>query len=187
VLVAGVGLLQGMVQVAHVLARMPTGLEGLVEGPLAELAPDLQIISTANAASSVLWQPVSWLMLSGIYFIIAYVLGGRGRITGLMATLGFAQVPALLAIPFSALPLLSVVSGGLGLLGSLVSALAGLVALLWGTVLSIIGVRESLALSTGRATLTVLLPVLVVLALVALVLCVVLAFILAAAGAFSPS
>lgn len=181
-IVAGIGLLEGLVQGAHLLAGLTPGFEELVGGPLEELTPTFRLAGSVGALSTVLWQPVSLLMFTVIYYLIAYLLGGRGRFMSLIATLGFAQVPSLLAIPFSTLPLLATVSSGLGLLGTLVSGLVGLAVGIWTFVLSILGVREAMGLSTGRAVLTVLIPVLVLLAFIALIICVLLVFFVTAAG-----
>lgn len=180
VVVAVIGLLEGAVRGAALLSDSAAGtspFDDLLAGTsLEDVERTLTIFSLAQSVGGVVFRPVNWLILTGLYFVLAYLLGGRGRFTSLMAALGFAQVPSLLGAVVSTLTLLSTVGTGLGLLGSLAATAIGVPLTIWTTVLNVIAVRETLALSTGRAALAVLLPILVLIALALLLLCAVLAF-----------
>ncbi len=134
--------------------------------------------------SALIFAPLWLVILSGIYYGIGRLLGGKGPFTSVLSTQAFSSVPAVLQAPLAAVlgllgsalaPAPGEVGGGtlaVGLLGGLLS----LAFAIWQLVLQAIGVRESLALSTGRAAATVLIPIAVL-----LLLGCVLIFVLAAA------
>jgi hypothetical protein len=122
--------------------------------------------------------PVLLLFLTGIYFLLGRLFGGTGSFSALFSTLAFASVPNLLFAPLSALLNL----GGLSLGINLLRILLNFAFSIWVLVLQVLGVRESLHLSTGRAIGTVLVPI----ALLFLILCaLVLVFFALLARAFS--
>lgn len=116
---------------------------------------------------------LSLVIASGIYYLVGRLLGGRGAFSGLLSTQAFAAIPGVLLAPITAL---------LNLAG--VAALGGLFSIgfsIWSLVLTVLGIRESLSLSTGRAVATLLIP-LVVLVLLVLVVTFILVFVVLAAS-----
>ncbi|MDX1395744.1 MAG: YIP1 family protein [Gemmatimonadota bacterium] len=83
---------------------------------------------------------LGWLLWSGVtYFIGTRVFKGVATWGELLRTLGFAQSPGVLLI-----------LGGMGFLGGLVSAAAGI----WMLIAGLIGIRQALDVSTGEALIT---------------------------------
>lgn len=86
---------------------------------------------------------VGWLIWAGVTYVIGdKLLGGTATWGELLRTLGFAQAPGVLLV-FGVLPLIG------GLLAFVVS--------LWTLVAGIIGIREALDFSTGKAVITAVL------------------------------
>jgi hypothetical protein len=102
---------------------------------------------------------VAW---SGLLYAVGRLLGGRGAFGAfgaLLATQGFTAVPTALLAPVTAV---------LHLAGPLLEPLVWLLSAVfygWMLALSVVGIRASLALSTGRAVAAALLPLLVLFAL----------------------
>jgi hypothetical protein len=109
-----------------------------------------QVPVAAVAAGMVLLGGVWWLVYAGLLQVTGELLGGRGRGVALLAATGFAGLPNLFA------PLA-------GVLGRLAGAwLEGILLIVvlpaWMALLHVIAVRECHELSTGRAVVTVLAP-----------------------------
>jgi hypothetical protein len=135
-------------------ANVPPEFEQMLEGMMEASRSPLLI-----AAAAVVLSPISLLITSGIFYLVGRLLGGQGPFSALFATQAFASVPSLLLAALTAV---------LNLAGTLLAPLVGLLGFavgIWILVLEIIGIRESLALSTGRAVATVLIPVGVVILL----------------------
>lgn len=139
------------------------GLEGMIRA-----------VAPAAVVLGLTFEYLKWFTHSGILFLLAGLFGGRGSAPGALTATGLASLPALAILPVQILAI--ILAGGRG-----VPAWAGvlfwLVTLVWGTVLVIIGLRETQQLSTGRAAAVVLVPaaVMVVLAILLLVFLIVLA------------
>lgn len=93
---------------------------------------------------------------AGLMQLVAAMLGGQGTYRGTFTALAFANVPSLIGVPVD---LLGVALPTVRLLAGLV----GLALTVWVIVLAVIAIRESHALSTGRAVLTLVIPVVVLL------------------------
>lgn len=91
----------------------------------------------------------SWVVLSGLYHLVAQLLGGRGRFPDLFILLGPAHLPEVLLAPFA---LASV------FLGAWLWSLAVFGVSIWTLALSVLVVREVEGLTTGRSAAAVLLP-----------------------------
>lgn len=145
-----------------------TEFDGLIRG-----------IAIGSAFTTIIWRPVFWAGITLIYYLIAYFLGGRGGFNSLLSGIGFAHVPMLFSLPFSAASaLLSVFGSGFGLLGSLALLPVLIITWVWSLVLQVIAVREAMSLSNGRAITTVMIPILAIVALVILLLLALMALIL---------
>lgn len=94
---------------------------------------------------------IGWLIWSLIVLGVGKLLGGAADFGEVMRTLAFAYTPGVLQL-FAFFPLL----GGL----------IGLVAAIWTIVATVIAVREAMDFDTGKAVLTVLIPVIVMVGLV---------------------
>ncbi len=102
--------------------------------------------AVGDGSMSVIMAPIAqiigWLIWSGVTFLIgAKIFGGTATWGELLRTLGFAQSPGLLYI-LAILPFV----------GGLVRFVVG-IWMLWA---GVVGVRQALDFSTGKAVLTVL-------------------------------
>jgi hypothetical protein len=107
----------------------------------------------ALVGSSVVLAPIALVIVAGIFWLVARLLGGQGPFSGLFSTLAFAATPSLFQ---------SVLTIPLSLAGAALSSLIGLIGFaigIWSLVLQVIGIRESMNLTTGRAIATVLIPI----------------------------
>ena len=130
--------------------------------------------------NALLCSPVLLVAIAGVFYLTGRLLGGRGYFSGLLSTFAFAVVPTILLAPMLAL---------LNLTGALLAvifgALASICFAIWVLVLQVLGIRESLALSTGRAVATLLIPIGVVFLLFCALFLLIVALVLTAAGAMS--
>lgn len=99
------------------------------------------------------WAVAKLFVYSGLLHLVAEFLGGRGSARAVFAVYGLASLPTVLLIPWhlmaSWLP---------GYWRAVLTVPAALGVLAWTVVLLVLGLREVHGLSTGRATLAVLLP-----------------------------
>ncbi len=112
---------------------------GLAEGLAAPSDPLLSLLLTTVFA------PVALLIGSALIYGIGYLLGGRGPFSALFSTEAYAAVPY---VPLAPVFLL------LNLGGPAISPLSLLVTIglwSWTIVLTVFGLREAMALTTGRA------------------------------------
>ena len=102
--------------------------------------------------------PLLQIVYAGILFVLARLLRGEGHFSALFSTLVFAGLPGVITL---VLTLIANVSGIIVL--SLIIGMVSFGIGIWSLVLQVIGVRESMHLSTGRAVTTGLIPVAVLL------------------------
>lgn len=107
--------------------------------------------------ASVLW----WFGRAAIYGLIGELMGAARDGRAMLATLGFAGLPALLQAP------LNLMLSRLGL--TWLSALVGIVFWVWLLVLTVLALRAALRVDTGQAVVIFLIPVGVAVALAVLV------------------
>ncbi len=120
--------------------RMVEGIIGAVRSP-------------ALGIGSAIINPIVLAIWVGILWLVARLLGGIGQYSSLFSTVGFASVPNILLIPITAL--LNLGGAALAALVSLVSFAFGI----WTIVLTVIAIRESMRLTTGRSVATCAIPV----------------------------
>jgi hypothetical protein len=142
-----------------------TGPDPAATADTAFMPPELQ---AALAATRSIWfvvinalilAPIGLFIGAAVLYAVGHLFGGRGAYTGLVSTVGFASVPAILLAPITA---------WLNLAGGPFMVLSGLVGVafaVWIIVLHVIAIRESLGLSTGRAALTLVVPLAVLMLL----------------------
>ena len=107
-----------------------------------------------------LWSYIKWFGYSAFISLVAEMLGGMGRARNVAAIVGLSLIPTILIIPVQVLN---------QYFNSPVFIIITILALwTWVTVLMVIGIREVHALSTGRALLAVLSPVLVLVVFICL-------------------
>lgn len=94
---------------------------------------------------------VALVLMTAICHLLASVLGAKGSFGGLFSAFGFAALPGIFVAPAEVLGLLPVV-------GALLSGVGTFGVLVWSLVLTILAVRETYLVSTGRAILILLLP-----------------------------
>jgi hypothetical protein len=119
--------------------------------------------------NAVLFTPLLLVIGTGILYLVARLLGGQGSYGGLLATQAFTAVPSFLLAPLTLLANILRVP----VLGGLFSLVFGI----WTLVLAVIGIREGMALSTGRAVATLLIPIGVLVLLACVLIFVVVALI----------
>ncbi len=104
----------------------------------------------------VVWTFVFWLLVSGLMQLVTRFFGGTGPFSGMLAVVGVAQVPYVIAIilliPLTGLQIVlgpeSPAAGAVSLLGTLL----GIGALLWFVVLVIIGAAFARRVGYGQST-----------------------------------
>jgi hypothetical protein len=101
---------------------------------------------------NLVWIPVFWTLLAAMVYGVTWLLGGRGSFMSLWAATGFAMAPQLLVAPFSsATEMLGIIGGGSQFLGLLITIPLVMGAFVWTLALLVIAIRETMAVSTGRA------------------------------------
>jgi hypothetical protein len=173
-------VLNGLSTLAGRPANIPGGadlsdLPPEVAGTLARLqSPEFLMVSSVviSLPSLVFW--------AGVVFLVGRMLGGRGAFSGLLATQGFASVPNFLLAPVAAM--LNLAGGPLTFVG----VPLGFGFIVWTFVLDVIGIRESLGFSTGKAIATALIPLAILFAMAMAAIAIIIAWIVSmfsAAGA----
>ena len=100
---------------------------------------------------AVIFLPIAWFVGAGILHLIAKALGGKSSFKGYMYATGYATAPRVIAfIPF----------------------LGGIIAALWSLACLVVATRETQEFSTGKAILTILIPVIAA-SILALMVCLV--------------
>lgn len=99
---------------------------------------------------------ISWFLKAGIFQLLAELAGGKGRAMGVMAMLGCAALPTIFTIP------IQVIGAALGW-NSLFLGLLTFPFVLWAQLyLPVVGLRAVHSISTVRAALVVLAPVVII-------------------------
>ncbi|MFO7967006.1 MAG: Yip1 family protein [Archaeoglobaceae archaeon] len=122
------------------------------------------ISPTASLVLGVVGGVLGWVIIAGVLHLVAKALGGRGTFEGMLLLMGFATLPNIFQAPAG---LIAFFSGGL----SGLMIFFGLMALLglWILALNVIAIREAQGFTTGKAIVTLILPI-VILVILALVL-----------------
>ena len=150
-----IALLGGLVNLQSPWAQMPPPGD-----PAAPLPPEFdQAMAFTRSPwfallNALLCSPALLAVGAGILFLIGRLLGGQGHYSALFSTQAFSSVPSLLLTPVLALLNLTGT-----VVGSVLSIPLGIGVGIWVIVLQVLGIRESLTLSTGRAIATVLIPI----------------------------
>jgi len=105
----------------------------------------------------ILGSVVMWIMGAAIWHLVAELFGGRGTAVGLFAALGFAHVPRILIVPLWALITVMPASSK-----TLLMTIVVLAILLWSLYLDVVAIKEVHQLSTSKAVLVMITPLLVV-------------------------
>ena len=87
--------------------------------------------------------------------LVARIFRGQGSFSAVLSTQAFASTPSLLLAPVIALLNL----GGAAVALTLLKYVIGLMFSIWTLVLQVIGIRESLALSTGQAVAVLIIAI----------------------------
>ena len=108
---------------------------------------------------------VGWLaVLSGFYWVVSWILRGRGPYSGLFAGLGFAWLPSLIVLLFLGLPPVGSILSGLGILGMFgpgLFLLLLLASLVWSAALTGIVIQENYGFSSARASAVLFSPIII--------------------------
>ncbi|WP_170291899.1 Yip1 family protein [Heliobacterium mobile] len=104
---------------------------------------------------------IMWFVMAGFFNLVGELLGGRGNAKGLLTALGLAYWPSILLAPVN-------LAGQYLPGGKVIQSLGLLGVTLWGFVLQVLAIRESLGLSTGRSLLVIFFPLIVIILFIAL-------------------
>ncbi|HBC91705.1 MAG TPA: hypothetical protein DCZ10_02050 [Pelotomaculum sp.] len=140
------GMLMWLLTVSRVLTQ---AAESPAMVPLPSTAP----LMVFGAVLIFLWGYIKWFSYSAFISLAAEMLGGLGSARKVAAVVGLSLIPTIFMVPVQ---MLNYYLASAALLGTTV-----LVVWIWVAALMVIGVREVHRLSTGRALLAVLSPVLV--------------------------
>lgn len=133
------------------LTNIPPGLPLQLVGVIPTLARNLFL---AFLIFIFFFSGAMWFVASGVFSLLAQLLGGNGNGKGLLSAMGFAVVPGL----FSALVEAVVSLLGLPRFISMVTALG---VGIWILVLQVLAIRDTQSISGGRAALVFFLPLIV--------------------------
>lgn len=129
------------------LSDLPAGVPSDAAMAVNAMVPQMVAIgSIIMAIGGVFW----WFIKASIYRLLGEVIGDRGDGKAMLATLGFAALPALLQAPVD----LAVSRLDMGWL----SFLVGLGFWIWSAILSVLAIRASLRSSTGTAVAVFAIP-----------------------------
>ena len=119
---------------------------------LEDLLPAINVFSVVFAAASPF---VLWLLVSGLMHLITRFFGGTGPFSKMLAAVGVAQVPLVIAsvlqLPVVGLEAALDPQGTPAAIAGLLSSLLGLLALLWFIVLVIIGAALARQVGYGES------------------------------------
>jgi hypothetical protein len=104
----------------------------------------------ASMTMSVVVGFILWVVIAGIFHVVAKILGGTGAFTEMLVLMGFAMLPNIFQAPIG---LIAILSGGLT--GAFIAI-----------GLDVLAIREAHKFSTGRAIATLVLPFVVLMVLV---------------------
>ena len=119
---------------------------------LEDLLPAINIFSVVFAAASPF---VFWLLVSGLMHLVTRFFGGTGPFSGMLAVVGVAQVPLVIArvlqLPVVSLEVALAPQNTAAAIAGLLSSLLGLLALLWFIVLVVIGAALARQVGYGES------------------------------------
>lgn len=98
-----------------------------------------------------------WMTAAASWHLIAEFLGGRGTGIGLFTALGFAYLPCIFIIPLWAIITVMPPSSK-----TLLMTIAILGILFWSLLLDVLAIREVHQLSTAKAVLTMIMPIILI-------------------------
>lgn len=151
------GLTSGYLGAAEVSASSLPG-DGLEQ-----LFVVLQALLPFWALFGLFWGYLKWFGFSAVIHLAAGLLGGRGTAAGVFAAVGLANMPSILLIPVNLLIYWLAASK---VVATVLVGLTGLTAVVWTTILLVIGLRQVHGLSSGWSVLVVCSPLLTLAVLV---------------------
>ena len=111
---------------------------------------------STNIATSGATAILGWLLWSFLAYLLGTgVFGGTGSFMEMLRAIAFAQSPSVITI--LAVPLVFVPAAG-----AILGGLLGLAAALWVLIVDVIATRQTLGISTGKATITTIITAVVV-------------------------
>lgn len=113
---------------------------------------DLARISSVLSVMAFWIGLVNWFLMTGVFHLVAVLLGGRGSAAALFPLIGLANLPAIFAAPLAAIEL----NTGVSTLSSL-----GLALDIWRYYLYYRAIRVVYSLSRGRSLVVLLSPLVV--------------------------
>ncbi len=152
----------GMGAAAFLIVTFFSSLAALMGEDLGEVAEGIDFGAALPAIFLItfLVTVIMWLVGLGVLHLLAELLGGEGSIKSLIATQGFAQLPAIFIVPFAFLSIF---------IGDWLTITASLLLGIWTVILSVLAVKFSYNLSTGRSILAVILPAVIGVAIIIII------------------
>lgn len=166
----------------RICQRRPMGWGIIISVLVSLIGASLQVAQSEEAPSYLAEgvpapaiDPVAWFIIApmiallglalaaALFHFTAFLLGGRSTYAGVFSAIAFARLPSVFNAP---LVLLSVL---LGPAGSFLVGLGNMGLIVWSMALIVIGIRENYQLTTGRAILVFLLPLLAIVGLLLLI------------------
>ncbi len=145
-----------IIAVIGIISTLVQTLNSTVESAVQPEA--ITSIATSAATAVVGW--LLWAFLA--YLLGTAVFGGTGSYVEMLRAIGFAQSPSvisILSVPLVFVPVAGAVLGGL----------LGVAAALWVLIVDVIATRQTLGISTGKATIiTVIVSIVMVVSFVAI-------------------
>lgn len=120
-------------------------------------ATDLSTMIQVMIALKILGSIVMWVMGAALWHLVAEFFGGQGSAIGLFAALGFAHLPRIFIVPIWALITVMPPSSK-----TLLMTIGVLAVLVWSLSLDVVAIKEVHQLSTPKAVLVLITPLLVV-------------------------
>lgn len=150
----------------QIAARRPVG-QALAAFFLSVLIPAgtvyfvLQTLGAAKFAGTIIFiavtaRLVAWFVGSAVLQLIAEFYGGQGTALGLFTAIAFAHLPGVFVVPLAVVAALLPTGAAVILLAS-----GSLLLLFWALALVVLAIRGANALSTAKAVLVLLTPLLV--------------------------
>ncbi|MFQ6136151.1 MAG: Yip1 family protein [Candidatus Hydrothermarchaeales archaeon] len=103
-----------------------------------------------EVSSSVVSAIVTWVILVAVYYVISKLLRGKAGFKDLLELVGYARVPSLIGAIFGLM---------LVFVHPFLLIFFGLLFSLWSIALDVLAVRESNRFTTGKAIVTVAIPI----------------------------
>lgn len=132
----------------------------LMPDPTGESAFIARVLIIISIVAAPFLAVLNLTIFSAIYHGVAKLFKGEGTYGSMVSSIGFASFPRLFETPFSLFVLFGGRLGGSGVFFAMLGlySLVSLAFRIWSIFLKVIAIRESHNISTGKATLSYIIP-----------------------------